>query len=241
MLPQVFLIDTKGKRSSPSQLHGQTRPVELGADQQQAVVGVSVVDSLSYLNNFYEYEIEIDPQLALSPDLRVDFPDIVVRREAPREELIRAFDAQLHEYCKTRFRLKIELLERDAWVASGKVVFTPRPWRQPGQVDVYEAEKHVNKKPYSPENWSEYRYQVDPKNFLRLLGGHMQTFVVWPGDRLPAEPTIICDFHWASRLFHGIPPTDRDPATVLKNVGEQTGLKFTQEKRKVPVLTITPR
>ena len=172
----------------------------------------------------------------------LDNPDFVVRKDAPRDKLIPALDKALREQLKVKFRLDLEPAEREVWVASGTVEIKPRAWRKAGQVDVYSDEANVNKETFNHAHNLTPGYETgDVKKLLAQIQDAVGTSVMWTDDTPPAKPRFDWTCHW---LKPNVPweerKADQDPEKVLKNVGEQTGLTFKTEKRKVPVLFIRP-
>ena len=84
------------------------------------------------------------------------------------------------------------------------------------------------------------RLNGTPSNFVRFLGYRLRTRMVWD-EPLPATPKFEWHDHYVKNPDKQDEADDRDPEKVLKHASEQTGLKFTKAKRKVPVLVLSPK
>ena len=202
-------------------------------------LGVGILGLPHYLGRFQSFEISFDP--ALNDSQFMDNPDFVVRRDAPRDKLIPALDKALREQLKVKFTLELESVEREVWVASGKVAVTPRTWRKAGQVDVYSDEANVNKESFSHAHNLTPGYETgDVKQLLAQIQDTVGTWVMWTDDA-PPKSKFDWTYQWLKpNVAWEERQADRDPDKVLKNVAEQTGLTIKKGKRKVPVLFIRP-
>jgi hypothetical protein len=114
-------------------------------------------------------------------------------------------------------------------------------------VDVYADEGVLNKEftEANPENTVDVETSINtdlPPQFVRELGSFINKRMVWDTE-LPINLPFRAYTHhrWENKATADEQAADRDPASVLKNVSEQTGLTFTKEKRTVQVLyVVTP-
>ena len=114
-------------------------------------------------------------------------------------------------------------------------------------MDVYADEGVLNKEftKANPENTVDVGTSINtdaPLQFVRELGSFVNKRMVRDTEAPIAVPLRAYTHHrWENRATAEEQAADRDPARVLKNVSEQTGLTFSKEKRKVQVLyVVTP-
>ncbi len=239
----VFEVDAKGKRRSANPV-GSIFIQEPG--QPRKYLGVSLLGFTYLFGGFQGFEVTTEPganpQFNLNDHMLLDNPDILIRSEAPRDKLIPALDKAFDEELKAKFRMDWKEVEKEVWVASGKVNVKPRVWRKANQVDVYSNEDNVQKKTFDHANNLTPGHETgNAKQLLKFLQDSLQTHLIWTDDTPPEKPTFDWTCHWLKNPTFEARSVDRDPVKVLKNVADQTGLTFKKEKRKVPMLVISPR
>ena len=201
----------------------------------------------------YEFpECIVDPAFAKDPlfekgNLTVN-GDFVVRRNTPMEKLAPALEKILNEECKVRVRLRVDVVEQDVFVITGSFGLKPPEWQEgKKRLDVYATEAGLNKE-YDDFLQNKGNFQTvktrpnngTPSYFVRFLGYRLRTRMVWD-EPLPATPKFEWHDHYVRNPDKQDEADDRDPEKVLKHASEQTGLKFTKAKRKVPVLVLSPK
>ncbi|MCU0704928.1 MAG: hypothetical protein MUF18_13205, partial [Fimbriiglobus sp.] len=237
----VVEVDARGK-----QVHVWD---ESGYYEGDEYVGASFRGLTRRLGGFNEYEIEVEKQIDRIRSIELaplDNPDFIIRKDAPREKLIPALDKELKEKLNAKFQVELKDVEREVWVAGGKLDFKPREWRQAGQVDVYSDEAVVDKEvTYASARPSHlpgvYSDRGGVRLFLKQLSDCLETFVVWGDGDPPVKPVFEWLAHWQEDKTPRERKAHRDPEKVLPIVAEQTGLTFAKEKRKVSVLFISER
>jgi RNA polymerase sigma factor (sigma-70 family) len=177
--------------------------------------------------------------------------DFVIRKGAPLEKLLPDLQNAIGQ-CemdnpKTHPVLTLKEEEQEVYVVRGKFKITPRKWRNKDEVDVCADEGVLNKEftEANPENTVDVETSTNtdpPLQFVRELGSFVNKRMVWDTEA-PINLPFRAYTHqrWENKATAEEQAADRDPARVLKNVSEQTGLTFTKEKRKVQVLyVVTP-
>ena len=111
-------------------------------------------------------------------------------------------------------------------------------------MDVYVDEANIDKKKFvhslagRPYPKPDHDHETGTaKRFLTFLQDQLQTHVFWVDDTPREKPQFDWTHHWGERRTYD----DSNSEIVLRNVSEQTGLTFKKEKRKVPMLVISPR
>jgi RNA polymerase sigma factor (sigma-70 family) len=238
----VFEIDAKGKRVREWDHGGVWRGDEyLGVSFPGPFLAIR-------LGLFEQFEVQFERRKDSRPidTGYLDNPDFILRSDAPREKLIPALDKELKDKLNAKFQVELKDMEREVWVASGKLDFKPREWRKAGEVDVYSDEAAVDKEVTYPRALPKHLPGIFSdrgglKLFLRQLARSLETWVIWGEGDPPAKPVFSWVAHWQEDKTPAERRVHRDPAKVLPNVAEQTGLTFTKEKRKVPVLVVSER
>ena len=201
----------------------------------------------------YEFpECIIDPAFAKDPLFeKGNFTvsgDFVVRRNTSMEKLAPALEKILNEECKVGVRLRVDLVEQEVFVVTGTFKLNPPEWYDgKKRLDVYATEAGLNKE-YDDFLQNKGNFQTvktrpnngTPSYFVRFLGYRLRTRMVWD-EPLPATPKFEWHDHYIKNPDKQDEADDRDPEKVLKHASEQTGLKFTKEKRKVQVLVLSPK
>jgi hypothetical protein len=179
------------------------------------------------LAGIYPQEIEGDAELLKSPVQG----DWVVRVGTPKKEILARLEEILNSECKLPVKLSLRTVERKVFVAKGQFHVQPSQ-NESGE---YGPCVKIYGRKYSLDAHGGGSGNLD--KFLKFAGSFMNRRVVGEVENPPRE-----GFVW---FYHGdYFPTkkeeieDRDPAAVLKNITEQTGLTFTEETRSVPVLFV---
>jgi RNA polymerase sigma factor (sigma-70 family) len=166
--------------------------------------------------------------------------DFVVRKGAPLDKLVPQLETILRDECELDVRLALKGEEQEVYVVGGQFKLAPNEWRNKDEIDVYASEEVLNKK-YEWRSSERVSGGVATRSdyvSADELPSHLGRFLnvrVVADVKLPSDVKLHLYQHESSPAV----PTDRDPDKVLKNVGEQTGLTFKKEKRKVPVLTLS--
>jgi hypothetical protein len=181
---------------------------------------------LNNLANIYPQEIQGDADLLKTPITG----DWVLRVGTPEAEVYRRLEAILANECNLPVKLYVVAEQRSAWVAAGSFHVEPTN-NESGEFSP--CVKIYGKKLSHDAHGGG---SGDFEKFLKHLGQFIGDRVVSKVEKPPE------DFVW---FFHGdYFPTkaeeidDRDPATVLKNITEQTGLKFYKQMSIVRVLHV---
>jgi hypothetical protein len=187
------------------------------------------MDLSSVLNNIanvYPQEVEGDAELLKTPVTG----DWVLRVGTSETEIYRRLEKILADECNLPVKLYVVAEPRSAWVAAGSFHVEPTN-NESGEfspcVKIYGKKLSLD---------AHGGGSGDFDKFLKHLGEFIGDRVVCKVEKPPE------DFIW---FFHGdYFPTkaeeidDRDPATVLKNITEQTGLKFYKQMSIVRVLHV---
>ena len=215
---------------------------------------LEVYGAVQCITGYESPECIVDPAFAKDPLFeKGNFTvsgDFVVRRNTPMEKLAPALEKILNDECKVRVRLRVDVVEQDVIVVSGTFGLKTPEWQQKkNTLDVYATEAGLNKDfdYFDLEKKGLYKGPVHslgqsgtPTYFVRFLGDRLRTRMVWD-EPLPATPTFFWNDHYVKDPTKQDKADDRDPEKVLKHASEQTGLKFTKAKRKVPVLVLAPK
>ena len=181
--------------------------------------------------------------------------DFVFREESSIDDRVAAFNRILHDECKLAVKLTFREVEREVVVARGTLKITPLEGQEKNHVEVFG--KEIGK----GETWGSRRdlhgFFLDLAGFLgrRIVNeaksGKDDIFTYQlsvrqdPRSRLVSEldlpvPPKVNPEPPLKKFDPAIEAEDRDPKLVLANVAKQTGLTFTNEKRKVRVLFVEP-
>ncbi|MBX9583731.1 MAG: TIGR03435 family protein, partial [Gemmataceae bacterium] len=177
-------------------------------------------------------EIEGDEELLRAVGVDGDF---VVRHGADPAKVA----ARLGEILRTELKLPVKVgvreAEREVAVAVGPLKVEPLAGRPKDRVEVYGAEPADPKRGRAVRTGTVAEFLRDLSRFtgMRVVAGaglDPKARLSWRENvRLPAPDA---DGPTRERMW----AEDHDPAAVLRNVGDQTGLRFPAEKRKVRVL-----
>ncbi len=166
--------------------------------------------------------------------------EFVVRGGAGLAEVVAALGPILRDECGLAVVLSVEPVEQEVYVVAGK--YDPRPLggRKPGQIDVFDDYRPARGVADGAGGGSGTLAE-----FVAHLGGHIDRSLRYEVTG-PVPKTV--EWRYQARSLTRFDPAngvdnradDRDPDVVLPNVGVQTGLTFTKQKRVVPVLVAKP-
>jgi hypothetical protein len=174
---------------------------------------------------------EIDGPRELLQDRGLFQADFVVRKDAPRDKLAERLGAALREDFGIPVKLSYREAEREVVVARGKYRYAPVP----GLADPY---------PLQPGDQiiriSGHRAAWDKGSFANAgLQGVFDQLGVCIGRPVVGEVEGPVE---NARIWHFTPGVRGglagEAGAVLKRVAKQTGLTFSTEKRRGPVLTV---
>jgi hypothetical protein len=174
---------------------------------------------------------EIDGPRELLQDRGLFQADFVVRNDAPRDQLAERVGAALRRDFGIPVKLSYREAEREVVVARGKYRYTPVPGLadpyplRPGDqiVRIYGRQAEWDKGSYA---------NAGLQGVFDQLGVCIGRPVVGAVEG-PAENARI--WHFTPGVRGGLAG---EAEIVLRHMAEQTGLTFTAEKRRVPVLTV---
>ena len=250
---KTLFVDQEGRRL----FRRMTLSSNYLADKPELQHGENLLEvsvAVQCITGYESPECIVDPAFAKDPLFeKGNFTvsgDFVVRRNTPMEKLAPQLEAILNDECKVGVRLRVDVAEQDVFVVSGTFGLKPPEWQQKkNTLDVYATEAGLNKDfdYFDLEKRRQYKGPVQslgqlgtPTYFVRFLGDRLRTRMVWD-EPLPATPTFFWNDHYVKDPTKQDEADDRDPEKVLKHASEQTGLKFTKAKRKVPVLVLAPK
>jgi hypothetical protein len=190
--------------------------------------------ALGLLAGIHRQEIEGDVKLLTSDRVIGDW---ICRKGASKQEMIAGLEKVLNRDCGIPVRLSLRDVKRQVFVANGEFKLRPLTGIKDTE-NLYHSEKSI--------------YLYDKETPGRHYGGHfygrLDQFVDYIGEFLqirtasavkaPPRDTLA----WFACTSPEHPRVDdvkdRDVASVLKHVTEQTGLTFKEETRTVPVLFV---
>jgi RNA polymerase sigma factor (sigma-70 family) len=186
--------------------------------------GTGLPTILEHLTGLYPQDLEGDEGL-LKEQITGDF---IVRDGAPADKVLPRLEEILRHDCKLPIKLTLKDVERKVIVLRG----TYRPMPLPG---------------YDKEEVQLYGKDLVPNSGAGGGGGTFAEFLQaagsFMGRRLVAEvegapKKVGWRFHKRSPFTEQEAKEDTDPDGVLKHLGEQTGLTFKEENRRVRVLFV---
>ena len=217
---------------------------------QQGLNLLTVAEITSYVTGLDEPDFLIDAASKADPLFakgnKTVHGDFVVRRNAPLDKLAPQLEKILRDECGLDVTLKVVKEEHDVYVVGGKYKLEPPPWRTKNILDIYATEGGLNKEydHFDHKKGGEIldrvrssEYGAKPLGFLRFVGGRVQARMVVETE-LPDDAKITFHNHTRLEPTEAQKVEDVDPALVLPNITQQTGLTFTKAKRKVPVLYV---
>jgi len=175
--------------------------------------------------DLFPVEIEGDPDL-LDREISGDW---VFRQGVPPEELVRPLEAILQRVLRMRITLAFRQVEHDVVVARGRYRFAPLAGRSHNSIEIYGKQLVES----SEDGGGSGKFP----EFLRSVGEWIDRPVV---NEVETPPNENIGWRYNARF----PSTeqerrqDRDEASVLRHVREQTGLTFAREKKPIRVLFI---
>jgi RNA polymerase sigma factor (sigma-70 family) len=155
--------------------------------------------------------------------------DVVVRRGAAVDLLLKDLESELREKCSVRVKLDVRQEEREVVIARGKYALKRGPGGEMPTVDVY-ARQTLDQP--SAEAFT------GTERFLDHLGEFIGRRMIDETDPASRDVALRHRYHMRRPATPTTKVEDTDPEKVLKNVAAQTGLTFTTEKRKVRVLVV---
>ncbi len=171
------------------------------------------------------------PKEILSLDLLGDW---IVRHEAPIEEKLQALEQIVADDLGQSIRFELRGVERDVIVARGEYEFHPEP------------------NAYNDTSVHIFADILDPNEGAGGGTGDLIKFLRWVGNRVgmpfinetrtPDEVRLNWGNHRSSKL-QDVPEPERSTKLdmVLTNLGKQTSLTFTKERRKVGVWFVSEK
>ncbi|MGO8748426.1 MAG: hypothetical protein ACLQNE_20825 [Thermoguttaceae bacterium] len=172
-------------------------------------------------------EVEGDSELLKAP---IDGDWIARQPESP-EKLVPAIEGILRKTCKLPVKLHLEQVEREVVVAKGK--WDPAALGNRERIDIY-GKVFTEKRGNGGGSGNLDRFLNSVASYIR--GRIVNEVENPPQGRWPVHWRYNSRLSNANTVNEGW--NDRDKETVLKHVSEQTGMVFSNEKRKVRVLFV---
>jgi len=247
----TLVIDQDGNQLTQRMcISSAGRALRPGAQPGQALFAVP--DAVEYVTGLSSPEFVVDPKhknhpLFAKDNLTVQ-GDFVVRKKAPLDKLAAQLGAILRDQCKVEVELRVVEEVQDVFVVAGTFELKSPPWREKKILDVYATEEGLNKD-YDHFDFRKQRaytgrvkslqYSGTPVDYVRFLGERLHARMVWDGDG-PAGAKLSWNNHVIGAPTAQEEADDKDLEKVLKHATEKTGLAFKKERRKVPVLVLSP-
>jgi hypothetical protein len=193
-----------------------------------SVGGSEVFYSLTTLAGIHRQEIEGDVELMRSEGVQCDW---ICREGVPKQKMIAELEKVLNRDCKLNVKLSLRDEERQVFVARGEFKLHPLPGVK-NRKGIYLYDKE------SPESYDGGNFTHGSLDqFVRAIGPYVRIRTACEVQKPPKDDLAWygCPSPEHSRLED---VKDRDAASVLKHVTEQTGITFTEETRTVPVLHV---
>jgi hypothetical protein len=150
--------------------------------------------------------------------------DWVVRVGASEERLLEQLEMILRDDLSLPIRLRLGEVERPVYVASGTFLKRPLPGSPAdGPIEIYAKEL----------DGTGGGQHGDFNGFLGWLGRRVATPIV-----SEVKGPLPRSLQWHDNHGKQAPAEDHDPQLVLPNIAAQTGLTFTEAKRRVKILSI---
>lgn len=189
---------------------------------------------------FLDHGLRIDMTKVADPNWLLESTildaDVVLKQKAAPSDLIAALQNELKAKLGVDVTLKFEEAEREVVVIGGKHTLNPPPAETPdGRVIGKASVVH-----FVAEDKVEHPNGLhgDTRAFRGELAKFVGQPVVDESDLAKNVVPVHMMFHWRQPATAKTNAEDRDPAKVIKNLEEQTGLTFKLEKRKVRVLVV---
>jgi uncharacterized protein (TIGR03067 family) len=192
------------------------------------------------LASFLEYGLRIDMTKLVDPAgllaSTVLDADVVLKKGAAPTDLIAALRKELKAKCGVDLVLEFREAETQVIVISGEHTLTPTPAEtsDPRVIDgasvihLYATDKQEHAGTLIANT------TAFPRELAKFLGRP----VIDQSDLGKNVVLVKTTFHLQHPATDKTRAADRDPARVLQNLGEQTGLTFKLEKRKVRALVV---
>jgi hypothetical protein len=148
--------------------------------------------------------------------------DIVVRAGTPLENRVRELEQILRKECDVRVRLKLENEPRKVFVAEGQIQLKPLAGQQ-NAIAIYGSDDPGDPKTVRVEATARIDY------VLNHTSVHIARRII---NRVSTPP----DPQFTYRVYGYTPQPN--PELVLRHLSEQTGLRFREETRMMPVLHV---
>jgi len=189
--------------------------------------GFRVRDLPRYLEiALFPAEIEGEPDLL---DSKVP-GDWIYRVGQPEEKMIRALEIRLQRTLKKKIALRVRKVEREVVVVRGDYRSLPVAGRNKDEIEIYG-------KQIVPGGGGAGGGSGTYPEFLRWVGDWIQRPVVGELASPPKQP-LSWYYNARSPSTEQMRREDHDESLVLKHLEEQTALKFTRERRPIPVLFV---
>jgi RNA polymerase sigma factor (sigma-70 family) len=225
---QLMTVTVKIKDGQPLSAHAFTDRKSPGSDT-----------SGKPLTLFFQHALRFDMAYVADPNWLLESTildaDVVVRAAASPTDMAAGLEKELAAKCGVKLSLTFEDAEREVVVITGKHTLKADPPTNPSRVYDSAPVVHFFAGDKQPQANS---LQTD----TRTLPGEVAKFV---GRRLIDESDLGKKAVPVTITFHDQYPAtdktraaDRDPAKVLQNLANQTGLTFKLEKRKVLALVV---
>jgi hypothetical protein len=160
---------------------------------------------------------------------REGWADVVVSADATRDQIIEPLTRGLREQLNVSVRLTFKMEFRDVWVVRGPAkdeLAMGLKWEDP-PILIYGKEP-----PKLDQPKVTLKYRARWSDFFDFLGVYLGRQVVIQD----ANTLSVSMIHFAVRFDRKSDPGDEN--AVIRKVTEQTGVKFTRERREVRVLTV---
>lgn len=188
--------------------------------------GTSLPTVLRIVADIYPQEIVPKDDELLKTSIPGDF---IVRVDDPTEKVIARLEEVLRNRIQLPVKIRLGMVEREVFVARGRFDFQPIDENRE-RIEVY-GEK-LNENPRVGGGGS-----GDFEKFLKWVGMWIEQPVVSDVDD-PPESRLSWHYNLESPFTDEKRRKAKDPALVLKNLTPQTGLRFTQETRKIRALIV---
>jgi RNA polymerase sigma factor (sigma-70 family) len=155
--------------------------------------------------------------------------DWVVRQDTPAAKVVPRLEEILRKDCKLPIRLTLKEVERKVLVAQGKYRLRTLPgYNEDDGIQVYGKQLVPN----SGAGGGSGTF----RDFLENVGAYIGRRMVGDAEETPAH--LSWHYHMRGPATAEEHKEDTAPEGVLKHLGEQTGLTFKEETRKVRVLFV---
>ncbi|MCX7425491.1 MAG: hypothetical protein NTW96_07690 [Planctomycetia bacterium] len=165
-------------------------------------------------------EIEGPPELLNAP-IEGDW---IVRDGAPPETVLPRMEELLRKECGLAVKLRLDKVEREVIVATGKYRLAPA--KEPKSIRVYGSVLTDGAGGGGSGDFAE---------FIRSMGSRVSRRIV---NEVAQPPEGRVEWRYNAPFPRVEGWDDRDAARVLAHLSEQTGLVFAKAKRNVPVLFV---